>query len=147
MTASDSRKVRSSTRFSMRSIFSSFWRWPKMASRESRVLRLLEPQGEPDIIECDGRLYVPDEECEFVPEEFDTVWDEEDQCLRIAKPSDDCDCFTCSKCGQELMFDWSGEYSWFEPEYPYKPINLKYCPGCRARVLFPHPWLGSKEEE
>lgn len=91
-----------------------------MASRESRVLRLLEPQGEPDIIECDGRLYVPDEEC---------------------------DCFTCSKCGQELMFDWSGEYSWFEPEYPYKPINLKYCPGCRARVLFPHPWLGSKEEE
>ena len=118
-----------------------------MASRESRVLRLLEPQGEPDIIECDGRLYVPDEECEFVPEEFDTVWDEEDQCLRIAKPSDDCDFFTCSKCGQELMFDWSSEYSWFEPEYPYKPISLKYCPGCRARVLFPHPWLGSKEEE
>lgn len=107
-----------------------------MASRESRVLRLLEPQGEPDIIECDGRLYVPDEECEFVPEEFDTVWDEEDQCLRIAKPSDDCDCFTCSKCGQNLMFDWGGEYSWFEPEYPYKPISLKYCPGCRARVLF-----------
>lgn len=118
-----------------------------MASEESRVLRLLEPQGEPDIIECDGRLYVPDEECEFVPAEFDTVWDEEGQCLRIAKPSDDCGCFTCSKCGQELMFDWSGEYSWFEPEYPYKPISLKYCPGCRARVLFPHPWLGSKEEE
>lgn len=113
----------------------------------SRVLRLLEPQGEPDIIGCDGRLYVPDEECEFVPEEFDTVWDEEDQCLRIAKPSDDCDCFTCSKCGQELTFDWGGEYSWFEPEYPYKPISLKYCPGCRARVLFPHPWLDSKEEE
>lgn len=118
-----------------------------MASEESRVLRLLEPQGEPDIIECDGRLYVPDEECEFVPEEFDTVLDEEDQCLRIAKPSDDCNCFTCSKCGQELMVDWSGEYSWFEPEYPYKPISLKYCPGCRARVLFPHPWLGSKGEE
>lgn len=118
-----------------------------MASEESRVLRLIEPQGDPDIIECDGRLYVPDEECEFVPEEFDTVWDEEDQCLRIVKPSDDCDCFTCSKCGQELTFDWSGEYSWFEPEYPYKPISLKYCPGCRARVLFPHPWLGMKEVE
>ena len=58
-----------------------------MASEASRVLRLLEPQDEPDIIECDGRLYVPDEECEFVPEEFDTVWDEEDQCLRIALPS------------------------------------------------------------
>lgn len=54
--------------------------------------------------------------------------------------------FECSECGQELMFDWSGEYSWFEPEHPYKPIGLKYCPGCGARVLFPHPWLGSKEE-
>lgn len=60
----------------------------------------LNRRAEPDIIECDGRLYVPDEECEFVPEEFDTVWDEEDQCLRIAKPSDDCDCFTCSKAAK-----------------------------------------------
>lgn len=116
-----------------------------MTSQESRILRLLEPQGDPDIIECDGKLYVPDKECEFVPEAFDTVWDEKDQCLRIGKPSEDCSCFTCSECGQELMFDWSGEYSWFEPEYPYKPINLTYCPGCRARVLFPHPWLGMKE--
>lgn len=31
-----------------------------MASEESRVLRLIEPQGDPDIIECDGRLYVPE---------------------------------------------------------------------------------------
>lgn len=117
-----------------------------MPSQESRVLRLLEPQGEPDIIECDGKLYVPDKECEFIPEAFGTVWDEEDQCLRIDKPSEDCSCFTCSECGQELMFDWSGEYSWFEPEHPYKPIGLKYCPGCGARFLLPHLWLGSKEE-
>ena len=38
-----------------------------MTNKDSRVLRLLEPQGEPDIIECDGRLYVPDKECEFIP--------------------------------------------------------------------------------
>ena len=47
-----------------------------MTNKDSRVLRLLEPQGEPDIIECDGRLYVPDKECEFIPEEFETRWDE-----------------------------------------------------------------------
>lgn len=106
-----------------------------------KVLRLLQPQGEPDIIECDGRLYVPDKECEFIPEEFETRWDDENQCLRVEKPSDDCGCFTCSECGEELKFDWGGACSWFEPEYPYKPIGLKFCPGCRARVLFPHPWL------
>ena len=112
-----------------------------MTNKDSRVLRLLEPQGEPDIIECDGRLYVPDKECEYIPEGFETRWDDESQCLRIEKPSDDCDCFTCSECGEELKFDWDGAGSWFESEYPYKPIELKYCPGCRARVLFPHPWL------
>lgn len=108
---------------------------------QAKVLRLLEPQGEPDIIECDGRLYVPDKECEFIPEEFETRWDDEGQCLRIEKPSYDCECFTCSECGEELKFDRDGAYSWFEPYYPYKPIGLKYCPGCRSRVLFPHPWL------
>lgn len=25
-----------------------------------KILRLLEPQGEPDVIECDGRRYVPE---------------------------------------------------------------------------------------
>lgn len=118
-----------------------------MSSQESRVLRLLEPQGEPDIIECDGKLYVSDKECEFIPEAFDTVWDEEDQCFRIVGPSEDCSCFTCSECGQELMYDCDGERSWFEPEYPYKSFGLNYCPGCGARALFPHPWLGAKEED
>lgn len=27
-----------------------------------KILRLLEPQGEPDVIECDGRRYVPERE-------------------------------------------------------------------------------------
>ncbi len=28
-----------------------------------KILRLLEPQGEPDVIECDGRRYVPEQTC------------------------------------------------------------------------------------
>lgn len=117
-----------------------------MASEESRVLRLLEPQGEPDIIECDGRLYVPDEECEFVPEEFVEFFDDDDRLVRIGKPSEDCQYFVCTKCGERLMFDWDGERSWFEPEYPYKPF-LKHCPECGAKALFPPSWLDMREVE
>lgn len=29
-----------------------------------KILRLLEPQGEPDVIECDGVRYVPEQRCE-----------------------------------------------------------------------------------
>lgn len=115
-----------------------------MTSQENRLLRLLEPQGEPDIIECDGKLYVPDKVCEFVPEEFETVYDEEDQGWHIGNPGEDCWYFSCSECGQDLMFSWTGEYTWFEPERPYKPY-LKYCPGCGARVLFLPSWLDMKE--
>lgn len=28
-----------------------------------KILRLLEPQGEPDVIECDGMRYVPERTC------------------------------------------------------------------------------------
>lgn len=28
-----------------------------------KILRLLEPQGEPDVIECDGRRYMPEQTC------------------------------------------------------------------------------------
>lgn len=118
-----------------------------MASQESRVLRLLEPQGEPDIIECDGKLYVPDKECEFMPEWFYGVWDDELQHERVTKPSDDCSYFSCDECGFELRFDWDGDLTWFEPKYPYKPIGLKYCPGCGARVLFPPSWVQEIKEE
>lgn len=56
-----------------------------------KVLRLLQPQGEPDIIECDGRLYVPDKECEFIPEEFIFDFDEQGSKQPVGKPSDDCE--------------------------------------------------------
>lgn len=32
-----------------------------------KILRLLEPQGEPDVIECDGRRYVPERTCHLEP--------------------------------------------------------------------------------
>jgi DNA-directed RNA polymerase subunit RPC12/RpoP len=118
-----------------------------MSSEDVRVLRLVEPQGEPDVIECDSRLYVPDRECEYVPAVFDTEWDEHDRELTIGRPSNECDAFICSECSNELMFDWGGDYSWFEPKYPYKPRGLRYCPGCGARVLFPPSWIGKKEVE
>lgn len=33
-----------------------------------KILRLLEPQGEPDIIECDGMRYMPERTCKWTPE-------------------------------------------------------------------------------
>lgn len=110
------------------------------------ILRILEPQGAPDVIECDGaaypRIFLA---CEYVPEVFDTEWDEEDRELRIGRPSEDCTAFMCSECGNSMMFDWTGEYSWFEPEHPYKPIGLRFCPRCGAKVLFPPSWISKRE--
>ena len=118
-----------------------------MISDDERILRLPEPQGSPAAIECGGVLYVPRRECEYVPAVFDTEWDEQDQELRVGRPSDECDAFICSECGNELMFAWDGEYSWFEPEPPYKPRGLRFCPGCGAHVSFPPSWIGKREVE
>jgi hypothetical protein len=73
---------------------------------QTKVLRLLEPQGEPDMIECDGRLYVLDKECEFIPEEFaiSYVFDEQGNAKPVGKPSDDCERFYCSECGFDMGF-------------------------------------------
>lgn len=32
-----------------------------------KILRLLDPQGEPDVIECDGVRYVPERMCHLEP--------------------------------------------------------------------------------
>ena len=85
--------------------------------------------------------------CEYVPEDFDSMYDGEDRRVIVGKPSEDCTSFVCSECANYMMFDWTGEYSWFEPEYPYKPIALNHCPRCGARVLFPPSWLDMKEVE
>ena len=86
------------------------------------------------------------EECEFVPEEFVEFFDDDDRLVRIGKPSEDCQYFVCTKCGERLMFDWDGERSWFDPEYPYKPF-LNHCPECGAKALFPPSWLDMREVE
>ena len=104
----------------------------------------------PERIRVEGRggavEYVPEQECEFVPDEFVEFFDEKDRLVRIGKPSEDCQYFVCTKCGESLMFDWGGEGSWFEPEYPYKPF-LSYCPECGAKAMFPPSWLDMKEVE
>lgn len=111
-----------------------------------KVLRLLQPQGEPDIIECDGRLYVPDKECEFIPEEFaiSYVFDGQGNAKPVGKPSDDCERFYCSECGFDMGFASEGEPAWFENSYPWNPF-FSYCPNCRARVRLPWSWLNKKE--
>lgn len=40
-----------------------------MTARELKVLRLLDPHGEPDIVECDGRRYL--KRAEFEPRWFE----------------------------------------------------------------------------
>lgn len=111
-----------------------------------RVLCLLEPQDEPDIIECDGILYMPDKECEFIPEEFaiSYVFDEQGNAKPVGKPSDDCERFYCSECGFDMGFASGGEPAWFENSYPWNPF-FSYCPNCRARVRLPWSWLNKKE--
>lgn len=118
-----------------------------MTSEDTRVMCIHGNHGEPDVIECDGKLYVPDKVCEYVPEDFDSMYDGEDRRVIVGKPSEDCTSFVCSECANYMMFDCTGEYSWFEPEYPYKPIALNHCPRCGARVLFPPSWLDMKEVE
>lgn len=55
-----------------------------------KILRLLEPQGEPDIIECDGMRYMPERTCKW------TQWDQH---------SDE---YFSTECGRE--FQWATPY-------------------------------------
>lgn len=96
-----------------------------------RVLRLPEPQGSPDYIECDGQRYVPENTCTFYPNETETRFDEDDNEIETNEPSENCDAFECSACGFPMMF---GDMGWFDEEQPYKP-RFKFCPNCGARVV------------
>lgn len=95
-----------------------------------KVLRLLEPQGCPDAIECDGQRYVPQNTCSYDPTEYATRFDENDNEVETFEPSEDCQSFQCSACGFEMMF---GDMGWFGEEPPYKPY-FSFCPNCGARV-------------
>ena len=96
-----------------------------------RVLRLLEPQGCPDAIECDGQRYVPQNTCAYHPTEIATRYDENDNEIETDEPSEGCSTFECSACGFEMMF---GDMGWFEEKQPYKPL-FTFCPNCGARVV------------
>ena len=96
-----------------------------------KVLRLLEPQGCPDAIECDGQRYVPQETCTYHPTEYATRFDENDEEIETNDPAEGCGTFECSACGFEMMF---GDMGWFDDEPPYKPY-FKFCPNCGARVV------------
>ena len=108
----------------------------------AKVLRLLGPQGLPDIIDCDGQSYVPQHVCTYYPTEFLTRFDEHDNEIETNDPSYDCGSFECSACGFEMMF---GEMGWFDEETPYKP-HFNYCPNCGAKVVSPEEFYGDVKE-
>lgn len=78
---------------------------------QTKRLRLLEPQGNPDVIECDGVEYVPKRTCEM-------------------NPNPDYDFVACSVCGYEeeklLLFPCDGRLQ----EY-----DGNFCPNCGAQVI------------
>ena len=97
-----------------------------------KVLRIIQPQGLPDVIECDHERYARQEVCCYVPEELKTVYDEEGNEVETFEPDDDCEVFGCSACGNPMMFSRDGD-GWFDEVPPYKP-RFSYCPNCGARV-------------
>lgn len=97
-----------------------------------RVLHLSGPHGRPDLIECDGQRYAPQETCTYEPTEFATRFDEKGEEVETYEPAEDCDSFSCSACGYEMRFDY--DIGWFDDYPPYKPY-FKFCPNCGARVV------------
>lgn len=72
-----------------------------------KILRLLEPQGEPDVIECDGARYVPERTCHVKVRPGDNHTDV---------------CESCDQCN----------FGWHRSIYD-KPFL--HCPNCRAKVV------------
>lgn len=84
-----------------------------------KILRLLEPQGEPDVIECDGMRYVPERTCEIV------------RCETGEPAEYDCDevIWHCESCHEEVAiyaYNENGD-TWAD-----KPA---FCPNCGAKVV------------
>lgn len=71
-----------------------------------KILRLLDPQGEPDVIECDGMRYVPERTTRRVnsKEAFDITdgGEEYDACCLCARKLYVEDEF-CSGCGAKVV--------------------------------------------
>ena len=110
----------------------------KAKTDDLKVLRLLEPQGCPDAIECDGQRYVPQNVCTYEPSVYAVRFDENDNEIDTFEHAYDCSTFTCSACGFEMLFGY--DMGWFEDEPPYKPF-FKFCPNCGARVV-----MGGEEQ-
>lgn len=74
-----------------------------------KILRLLDPQGDPDVIECDGMRYVPERTCKMVP-----MWNEPDANGYIV-----CECDICG---------WRADYA-----ADSDPVG--WCAGCGSKVV------------
>lgn len=81
-----------------------------MMPGQPKILRLLEPQGEPEIIECDGKRYLPKLTCSVLDMRKSHDWyDERDPIYHYSL-----------SCGCVI-----------EHMYPEPP---RFCPGCGAEV-------------
>lgn len=79
-----------------------------------KILRLLDPQGEPDVIECDGRRYVPERTCKMV--------------YSGDPKTPENTCRQCTACG---AFEISNEFY----DGAGYAARLRYCPCCGAKVV------------
>lgn len=74
-----------------------------------KILRLLDPQGEPDVIECDGIRYTPEQTCKI--------------------EQTGCATGICSSCGIEF------NASVVTNDPPDYVTSARYCPNCGAKVV------------
>lgn len=81
-----------------------------------KILRLLEPQGEPDVIECDGMRYVPERTCNRVL--MDITGNKPYR--KVAVSLNDT-CNGCSECGA--------------PWRTHGFDHPNYCPNCGTKVV------------
>lgn len=73
-----------------------------------------------------------DPTCTYEPTETLNYWDEQDREHDTNQPDTECGTFSCSWCGNEMLYGEDG--GWFDTEPPYAPLFM-FCPGCGARVL------------
>jgi|GEM_PF-2144695 len=108
-------------------------------SFQAKVRDIIWPVGAPgshgwrDIFIRLGDLidYGEPDTCVYEPTESVNYYDENDREHETNRPSDGCPTFTCSRCGNEMLY---GEMGWFDEEPPYTP-RFKRCPECGRRVV------------
>ena len=75
--------------------------------------------------------HVEPDTCTYEPDETLNYFDDQDREHETNYPDYGCGSFSCSKCGNEMIF---GDGGWFDLEPPYSP-NFKHCTECGRPVI------------